>query len=384
MKLFVGLVVILVTGPLFAFPEMIRHGYTNCVACHVSPSGGGVLNSYGKNLSAELLSTWSYKGEEGLLHGAVNTSAVDKWLALGGDYRGVDLQEKNTKADTGIESTNSLWINMQIGLEIGIIQPLWSLVSYFGQYNTSDVDRLNQIEPYMNRFYLLIKPTDEFFFKVGRFQPNFGINIAEHFYSTRANIGVGVLSFRTQSPSIEDKNTAELFWITENNNASIALYKIVDNLVDTHDKGGTINVSHVFNDRFKLGVQYLRETNDIQSKNIYGLTSALAWSDKWVTLAEADRVLIKPNSADSFAATTGVAMFQRTSYELFRGFNLAFVNDYYQGDLTDGSTLEYKYGPGFMWYPRPHFDFELFYNKEQNSQFTKAGDYAYLMTHYYF
>ena len=384
MKIFAGVILFLLTQTIFAFPEMIRHGYTNCIACHISPSGGGVLNSYGKNLSAELLSTWSSKGEEGFLHGAVDTSAVDKWLALGGDYRGVDLQEKNTRVDTGVESTNSQWINMQVGLEAGIIQPFWSLVAYFGQYNTSDPDNLNQIEPYMNRYYLLLKPTDELIFKVGRFQPNFGINVAEHFYSTRVNIGMGILSFRSGAPTIEDKNTAELFWINENYNDSVSLYKIVDNLTVTHDKGGTVNVSRVFQDKFKIGIQYLRETNDIQAKNIFGITSAFGWSDKWVTLAEADRFYIKPSDMTLSAPTTGVAMFQRTSYELFKGFNLAFVNDYYQGDMSDGTTIEYKYGPGIMWYPRPHFDFELFYNKEQNAQFTKPGDYAYLMTHYYF
>jgi hypothetical protein len=33
----------------FVFPEMIRHSYPNGIACHESPSGGGLLNQYGKN-----------------------------------------------------------------------------------------------------------------------------------------------------------------------------------------------------------------------------------------------------------------------------------------------------------------------------------------------
>jgi hypothetical protein len=35
------------TSPAVASPTMIRLGYTNCAACHVSPQGGGLLTPYG-------------------------------------------------------------------------------------------------------------------------------------------------------------------------------------------------------------------------------------------------------------------------------------------------------------------------------------------------
>ena len=33
-----------------ALPTMIRLGYTNCAACHISPQGGGLLNAYGRSI----------------------------------------------------------------------------------------------------------------------------------------------------------------------------------------------------------------------------------------------------------------------------------------------------------------------------------------------
>jgi hypothetical protein len=36
--------------PAFALPTMIRLGYVNCVACHITPQGGGLLNSYGRGI----------------------------------------------------------------------------------------------------------------------------------------------------------------------------------------------------------------------------------------------------------------------------------------------------------------------------------------------
>ena len=50
---------------------MVRFGYSNCITCHVSPSGGGVLNQYGRELSKEILSTWGAKGEQYFSYGIV-------------------------------------------------------------------------------------------------------------------------------------------------------------------------------------------------------------------------------------------------------------------------------------------------------------------------
>ena len=40
-----------------AYPSMIRHGYTQCASCHTDPSGGSLLNEYGRAQSELLLST---------------------------------------------------------------------------------------------------------------------------------------------------------------------------------------------------------------------------------------------------------------------------------------------------------------------------------------
>ncbi len=42
--------VLFAASPAFSLPTMIRLGYNNCAACHVTPQGGGLLTPYGKGI----------------------------------------------------------------------------------------------------------------------------------------------------------------------------------------------------------------------------------------------------------------------------------------------------------------------------------------------
>src|SRR5262249_46579308 len=65
-----------------AFPGSVRWGYANCSTCHYNVAGGGILTSYGRQLSRELLSTWGGEREPEFAYGK---PPLPSWLALGGD-----------------------------------------------------------------------------------------------------------------------------------------------------------------------------------------------------------------------------------------------------------------------------------------------------------
>lgn len=48
MKRFV--LALMCTIPALAFPNFVRLGYQQCVTCHISPQGGGLLNAYGRSI----------------------------------------------------------------------------------------------------------------------------------------------------------------------------------------------------------------------------------------------------------------------------------------------------------------------------------------------
>jgi hypothetical protein len=105
-----------------AYSWMIRHDYSQCVPCHVDPSGSGPLSPYGRVLGEELLRTpygTKAEGEEEggsageFLWGAV---PLPEQLLLGGDLRLMHMRRK-------IENTKLVreWILMQADLEATVM-----------------------------------------------------------------------------------------------------------------------------------------------------------------------------------------------------------------------------------------------------------------------
>jgi hypothetical protein len=360
MKLLFASVIVFANLNVFAFPDMIRHGYTNCTACHVSPSGGGILNQYGKSLSKEVLSTWGKDGEENFLHGAVDTSAINEWLVLGGDIRNVQVHQENDLIKRG------KYIKMQAAVEFGINQPQWAVVGSFGQFDDQEW------QPDFTRYYALYRITDELMVRAGRFLPSFGINNSEHILSTRGPLGFGY--------GLE-KDTAEVSWLGEGWNFVVSYYKTQKQLSNNNETGYTALISKIFGNN-KASVQHLTEENDVYKRQIYGVTGLLGWSEHLYTTIEYDRSAT--NMVGPAPTIDGHYFLHKTGYEFFKGFHGVILNDYMQTNIDVGSTKNYKFGPGIQWYPRPHFDLQFFWTRQQSNQNVKAdGDYAWMMFHYY-
>jgi hypothetical protein len=63
LKLTLGAAMLAATSTAsFALPTMVRLGYANCAACHISPQGGGPLNAYGRAIDeAQSLRSGEYR-----------------------------------------------------------------------------------------------------------------------------------------------------------------------------------------------------------------------------------------------------------------------------------------------------------------------------------
>ena len=175
---FVLLLTSLLGSLAFAYPENVRHGYVNCTSCHVSPTGGGTLTPYGRGLSAELMSTWNYKGEEGFLHGLIKEEKMPEWLMIGGDLRSVQTL-RNTPT-----LTEAKYIPMGEDIEAAVKVKQVTVDLEFGKIEEPGHARFGS-----RRYFAMYNVTDEWTARVGRFYPQFGLAIPDHYVSTRRSLG---------------------------------------------------------------------------------------------------------------------------------------------------------------------------------------------------
>jgi hypothetical protein len=359
MKALLFLIFILTFQKAHGYAEMVRHNYPNCIACHESPSGGGLLTPYGRTISHSVLSTWGSEKEARPFYGAFDNKYTKTWLNIGGDLRGLQLHTNSKTAMMG------RFIRMQTGVEAAVKFMNFKFVTFFGKQEAGHMVRGESI-----RHYLVYQPTDELTLRAGRFVPNFGLNIPEHTLATRKGLGFDQGSERDQ---------VETMWSGEKLNISASYSQsVTSDSKKNQEKAFTSQVNYTIFDSYRLGASLWLGKENERSRQIYGLNAVLGFTKKFYYLTEFDL-------QSSFDRKKGLFHFSKVGYELVKGFHVIGLEEYRKSDLNDPKTLLNAHGIGFQWFPRPHFDLEAIWNKrravQQSEDYT---DYAYLMTHFYF
>src|SRR5215468_278715 len=126
--LFLLIAALMLPGAARAYPWMIRHGYSGCGVCHIDPSGGGLLTSYGRAQSDLLLATrWSgEKAEEAspTADFGFGLFKLPDWLLLDFSYRGGELFARSTTNDSSGQQISTAkdqrWVHMVADLRAGL------------------------------------------------------------------------------------------------------------------------------------------------------------------------------------------------------------------------------------------------------------------------
>jgi hypothetical protein len=347
-----------------AFPENIRHGYVNCTSCHVSPSGGGTLTPYGRSLSSELMSTWSYKDEEGILSGLVKPEDIPEFLMVGGDARGVQTWSSTPNVD------QAKWIPMQAELEAAVRVGRFTVDSTFGRVYTYDT-----ANDYWgsHRYFAMLNATDELTVRVGRFYPEYGLMVPDHYVATRRYLGFD---------EGQERNNAEVAYNGEKWSAFLTESQSPGEIAESSRETATVaQVNRNFYESSKIGASVWNSHSDIEDRQMYGIHGMLGFNKRTFLLSEFDSQTVMPSGG---ATTRGFYAFNRFGYELYKGVIVFAQQDYAQSDVANGSTEIENYGPGFNFFPRPHFEFSALWEKQRvRSSGMGFTDYAYLLFHYY-
>jgi hypothetical protein len=180
-------------GRAHAYPQwQLSTGAVRCNQCHFSPSGGGLINSYGRDAVGDQLSTLG--GNGAFLHGAVK---LPDWLALGGDFRGAFVA--NQVQDPG--GPQVAVFPMQADLEARVALPAGFSFEAVGGLrgqvrNPDEMVPLQNYQPVSTselvsrEHYLMWEPEALGpYVRVGRFFAPYGLRMAEHILYINRDLG---------------------------------------------------------------------------------------------------------------------------------------------------------------------------------------------------
>ncbi len=348
----------------FAFPENVRHGYFSCTACHVSPSGGGVLTPYGRSLSSELMSTWGTTKTSGFMFSNPEDESKLQWLRSQIFLRGVQTYRDTPKVE------KAQFIPMQADLEVGADTEKFAIISTLG-YRANDASK-DLKEFFSRRHYVLYRFTEQIVGRLGKFMQSFGLNGPDHVTATRRG-----LNWDQGSESYN----LEMNYIGENFNHALTL---ISNSPEEKsvkkDQGVSVNSSYLWREKSRLGVSAYQGRQSDSERVVFGPYVTISLIEKLYLNSE---VFFQDKTVKATSVhEKGYATFSRIGYEALKGltpfvqYDRSYLND------SDRSSQFDSYGLGVQWLPYSHFDFMLFAGKEK-SYSQEATDFAWLMLNIY-
>ncbi len=356
----------------FAYPEFIRHDYPNCVACHVAPTGGGVLNHYGREMSRVSLSTWGYPGEEKAAY-FINQP---QWLNLGGDYRSVYAVQNTPMSEVGIYQF------MQLDVAAAAQYKAWTLEASVGYQDPSNAQ--NWTDYLISRsHYLMYHFTEEIALRGGRFFPQYGVYTPNHVLVIKEQLDI----FNPEPLGSGESYNLEFSYIGDPFNLiATGIFGRPDDPSVQRDMGASLSAAYNVTNHDKVGLSYLYGTNDYRKRDVFGPYGLLGITPQLYVLAEGDFQAYIPKSVTGNGPTQwGFVETTRTGYELVQGLHFVFDQEFSRTNFSVLNTLKQRYGLGVWWFLRPHLEVAFEYQKRQDRSqpFNSFYDYFYLLWHIY-
>ncbi|MBY0516933.1 MAG: hypothetical protein K2P81_08500 [Bacteriovoracaceae bacterium] len=343
------MILILLFLPVFSawsFPELVRYGYPNCVACHVSPSGGGVLNQYGRELSKEILSTWGAKGEQYFAYGLVKTPQNVNLQAY---VRLLQLHRETPSIKEGRA------ILMQADLEGSYRYKNVTAVATLGRQE-KQVKGEKVVQPISRRHYLLWQATDKATLRGGKFARNFGLNTPYHTSFVYRDLGFGqdTETYNLELSYIKDNMT---FFYT----AVLGAYQ--DKTTYASEKANTISFQYSFLKSQKVGATYYKGKDDNQERDIIGPWLILNYNKNLFLMSEL--FFQDKENLSSKETSKGYVNTNRFNYQIFKGVIPFLTFEASQLDWTTDFSKRQSYGAGLQFFPRPHIELMASYQKDR-------------------
>ncbi|MES2767933.1 MAG: hypothetical protein V4596_02205 [Bdellovibrionota bacterium] len=328
------LLVLLLSLKAQAYPEMIKHGYQSCTACHFSPSGGGILNQYGKMISKELLPTMNIYRED--------TDEEEKWFHIAGKTRHLQLNQDNDIIK------NKMFIPMQLDLEAAVVIKNWVVTTTAGLYKPRGKSE-SESEPISRRHYVMYKGENNWNVRAGRFYPMFGILTPDHSKIIKKSIGFdqGQETYNLEASYFMDSYEFFLTAITGR-----AMQQDIYSA-----EGYTASISKNFGDRYKVGLHNMGIKDRTIERRTTSLSGSLGITEKLHILSENTRII----SEAGISKTSTWATNQVASFEVYKGI-IPYVGYEFERSVSKKTLNRYA---GITLFPINHFEFKFEFQKRE-------------------
>lgn len=185
-------------GAAGAYPQFqLATGNTRCNLCHVSPSGGGLITSYGRDEAEGTIS--STAGNSKVFHGLWEPPS---WLMLGGDYRGVGMFRQAEGR------SYFLGFPMQLDLYTRLVFGKISVNATVGMTGAAREPRRSPLGRVASReHYVMWQPEETgLYARAGRFMVPYGLRLQDHTAYIRRFLGQHTLeeTYNVSVGKVED------------------------------------------------------------------------------------------------------------------------------------------------------------------------------------
>ena len=354
--------------PAEAFSELARHGYVNCTACHLSPSGMGALNEYGREMSKELLATWAREGEQKFAYGLLDPPEA---LLVSAYLRTLQVHKENTASRIGYP------VVMQADVEVAVNGKKWAVAATAGRQEIGAQPK-SEGRFVSRRHYGLYRVSDEHTVRIGKFQKFFGLNDPNHNLYVRRRLG-----FQQDTETYN----AEYSWLGEK--LSTYLTYVFGGLSDSksraRESGPSLSTSYFLFDKHKLGFSYFFGDDKSQLNNskrhVFGPWFIVSWTEHLYSLSELD--FQARTNRTTGQKTSGYVTSNRLSYEAYKGVIPFLLFEQEHLDRDRPQTKLQTYGLGMQFFPRPHFELTAAWQKERLFSAPDYSDLAWIMLNFY-
>lgn len=367
MKVIISFLIFFSISKVMAYSEFSRHGYVNCTSCHLSPSGGGLLNPYGRELSRAIVSTWGVKNEQYFAYNSFpQISKSDKFL-IGAFIRGLQAY----RTDKHVSEARA--ILMQADADVAYNAKDWAIVGSIGRQELrKGLESHSRL--FSRRHYSIYRIDSKNNVRAGKFLKFYGLNDPNHQMFVRRYLNFG---FDTESYNLEYSHLGDNFsaYVTQ------SLGNFRDKYSPNHEKGVTASASMFFAEKQKAGISFFKGSEPLSRRNTYGVWGIFSFHPKIFTLHEVD--FQNKRTKSSGKMQSGYVSSNKFNYEPLKGLIGFLTYDLANLNPINVSSKRSAYGTGIQFFPRPHFELVTSWQKEEIVKINSNSQLYSVTLHFY-